>query len=90
VRQITTTPEETTIVSAIISMARSLNLRVIAEGVETAEELAFLQAHECEEAQGYYFSRPVSAGQFALLLATPKQDLHAHQQRGIVLESAQF
>ncbi len=90
VRQITTTPEETTIVSAIISMARSLNLRVIAEGVETAEELAFLQAHECEEAQGYYFSRPVSADQFALLLATPKQDRHAHQQRGIVLESAQF
>ena len=70
VRQITTTPEETTIVSAIISMAQSLNLRVVAEGVETAEELAFLEAHECEEAQGYYFSRPMPAEQFAALLAS--------------------
>jgi len=69
VRQITTTPDETTIVSAIISMAQSLKLRIVAEGVETAEELAFLEAHECEEAQGYYFSRPVPAAQFAALLA---------------------
>jgi len=69
VRQITTTPKETTIVSAIISMAKNLNLRVVAEGVETAEELAFLEAHDCEEAQGYYFSRPVPAEQFAALLA---------------------
>jgi EAL domain-containing protein (putative c-di-GMP-specific phosphodiesterase class I) len=40
-------------------MGRSLKLRVVAEGVETQEELAFLQAHQCDEAQGYYFSRPV-------------------------------
>jgi len=72
VRQITTTPEETTIVSAIISMAQSLNLRVVAEGVETAEELAFLEAHDCEEAQGYYFSRPMPAEQFAALLASQR------------------
>ncbi len=45
--------------TAIISMGRSLKLRVVAEGVETREELAFLQAHQCDEAQGYYFSRPV-------------------------------
>ena len=70
VRQITTTPDETTIVSAIISMAQSLKLRIVAEGVETAEELAFLEAHECEEAQGYYFSRPMPAEQFAALLAS--------------------
>jgi diguanylate cyclase (GGDEF)-like protein/PAS domain S-box-containing protein len=68
VRQITTKPNETMIVSAIISMAQSLSLRVIAEGVETAEELAFLQAHGCEEAQGYYFSRPIPATAFASLL----------------------
>ena len=48
--------------TAVISMGRSLNLRVVAEGVETQEELAFLQAHQCDEAQGYYFSRPVPAG----------------------------
>ncbi len=70
VRQITTTPSETTIVTAVISMGRSLNLRVVAEGVETPEELAFLQAHQCDQAQGYYFSRPVAAPQFADLLAT--------------------
>jgi diguanylate cyclase (GGDEF)-like protein/PAS domain S-box-containing protein len=70
VRQITTAPDKTTIVTAVISMGRSLNLRVVAEGVETQEELAFLQAHECDEGQGYYFSRPVPAPQFAKLLET--------------------
>ena len=49
-------------------MGRSLKLRVIAEGVETQEQLEFLQAHQCEEAQGYYFSRPVRPQQFAKLL----------------------
>jgi diguanylate cyclase (GGDEF)-like protein/PAS domain S-box-containing protein len=70
IRQITTTPHETTIVTAIIGMGRGLKLRVVAEGVETQEELAFLQAHECDEAQGYYFSRPVLPEQFAKLLET--------------------
>jgi diguanylate cyclase (GGDEF)-like protein/PAS domain S-box-containing protein len=68
VRQITTTPSETTIVKAVIGMARSLKLQVIAEGVETQEELAFLQAQQCDEAQGYYFSRPLAAPQFEQLL----------------------
>ena len=68
VRQITTAPDETTIVAAVISMGRSLKLRVVAEGVETEGELAFLQAHQCDEAQGYFFSRPLLADQFAELL----------------------
>jgi diguanylate cyclase (GGDEF)-like protein/PAS domain S-box-containing protein len=68
VRQITSIPRETTIVTAVISMGRSLKLRVVAEGVETQEELAFLQMHLCDEAQGYYFSRPVPPEQFAQLL----------------------
>ena len=72
VRQITTAPSETTIVTAVISMGRSLNLRVVAEGVETQEELAFLQAQQCDQAQGYYFSRPVAAPQFAELLETQR------------------
>ncbi|MEO7037917.1 MAG: EAL domain-containing protein [Polyangiaceae bacterium] len=67
VRQITTAPEEP-IVSAVISMGRSLKLRVIAEGVETREELAFLVANHCEEAQGYFFGRPVAGADFAELL----------------------
>ena len=70
VRQITTTPGDTAIVAAIISMGRSLRLRVVAEGVETQPELAFLQSHQCDEAQGYYFSRPVLPQQFAKLLET--------------------
>jgi EAL domain-containing protein (putative c-di-GMP-specific phosphodiesterase class I) len=53
------------IVAAIISMARSLKLRVVAEGVETAAQLAFLQGLACDKAQGYYFSRPVPPAQFA-------------------------
>jgi EAL domain-containing protein (putative c-di-GMP-specific phosphodiesterase class I) len=65
VRRINTNAGETTIVSAIINMGRSLNLRVIAEGVETVGDLAFLKAHHCDEAQGFYFSKPVPADQFA-------------------------
>ena len=59
VREITTAPRRYDHRDAVISMGRSLKLRVVAEGVETREELAFLQAHQCDEAQGYYFSRPV-------------------------------
>jgi EAL domain-containing protein (putative c-di-GMP-specific phosphodiesterase class I) len=70
IRQITADPAETAIVSAVIAMARNLNLRVIAEGVETAEELAFLRAEDCDEVQGYFFSQPVTADKFAELLKT--------------------
>jgi diguanylate cyclase (GGDEF)-like protein/PAS domain S-box-containing protein len=70
VRKITTLPDDATIVHAMISMGRSLKLRVVAEGVETREELEFLQTHLCNEAQGYYFSRPVLPQQFAELLKT--------------------
>ena len=58
------------IVAAIIVMAKSLNLRVVAEGVETLEQLTFLRTHQCDEVQGFYFSRPVPADQFARLLKT--------------------
>jgi EAL domain-containing protein (putative c-di-GMP-specific phosphodiesterase class I) len=70
VSQITATSAETSIVTAVISMAQNLKLRVIAEGVETIEQKDFLQAHDCDEAQGYYFSRPVPPEQFAKLLRT--------------------
>jgi diguanylate cyclase (GGDEF)-like protein/PAS domain S-box-containing protein len=70
VRQIAGPAAETAIVAAVISMGRSLNLRVVAEGVEKQEELAFLQEHQCDEAQGYYFSLPLPPPQFARLLAS--------------------
>jgi EAL domain-containing protein (putative c-di-GMP-specific phosphodiesterase class I) len=64
VRQITETPSETAIVRAVLSMARSLNLRVVAEGVESRAALAFLQACQCDAAQGYYFSPPMPRLEF--------------------------
>jgi diguanylate cyclase (GGDEF)-like protein/PAS domain S-box-containing protein len=69
VRDITTDPDDAAIVGAIIAMARSLDLLVIAEGVETPEQLAFLGKLHCDEYQGYLFSRPVPADDFARLLA---------------------
>jgi len=68
VSQLGAPDNDTAIVTAVIGMARSLGLRVVAEGVETREELAFLKAHHCDFAQGYYFSRPVLPQQFAELL----------------------
>jgi diguanylate cyclase (GGDEF)-like protein/PAS domain S-box-containing protein len=62
--------DDATIVTAVIAMARSLNLRVVAEGVETLAQLTFLRNHECDEAQGYYLGRPVMPQQFAKLLGT--------------------
>jgi diguanylate cyclase (GGDEF)-like protein/PAS domain S-box-containing protein len=70
VHQIATSEGDTSIVTAIISMGHSLHMRVVAEGVETQEDAAFLRAQHCDEAQGYYFSRPVAAEQFAVLLET--------------------
>jgi EAL domain-containing protein (putative c-di-GMP-specific phosphodiesterase class I) len=63
-----TTADDASIVKAVIGMAQSLRLRVVAEGVETMEQSEFLQDQACDEAQGYYFGRPVGAPEFATLL----------------------
>jgi diguanylate cyclase (GGDEF)-like protein/PAS domain S-box-containing protein len=68
VHQITGDHCDSAIVSAIIDMGKNLNQRVIAEGIETQEQLAFLQTHRCAEGQGHFFSRPVAAAQLAQLL----------------------
>lgn len=57
-----------TIVSAVIALGTNLNQRVVAEGIETRKQLAFLQSHHCAEGQGYYFGRPMTADNFANLL----------------------
>ncbi len=61
VRDISTDANDAAMVAAIIVMAHQLNIRVVAEGVETEAQLAFLREHGCDEYQGYYFSRPLSA-----------------------------
>jgi EAL domain-containing protein (putative c-di-GMP-specific phosphodiesterase class I) len=68
VRDIHKDPESTTIVEAIISLGHSLKLKVIAEGVETEQQLEFLRDRGCEEFQGFHFSRPVPVEQFTALL----------------------
>jgi EAL domain-containing protein (putative c-di-GMP-specific phosphodiesterase class I) len=64
VHDISTDSEDKAIVSAIINMASSLGMHTIAEGVETAEQLAFLRLHGCDEVQGYYFSKPLTVDDF--------------------------
>ena len=68
VNDMTRNSGDATLVGAVISMGKSLNHHVIAEGVETAEQYAFLLDQKCDEGQGYYFSRPVAAEAFATLL----------------------
>ena len=70
VTQITSNPDDATIVSAVISMGKNLKQRVIAEGVETPEQHAFLLAQHCDEGQGYYLGRPMVAEELAALLQT--------------------
>jgi hypothetical protein len=61
-------PADQAIVSAILAMAKSLSLRVVAEGIETAAQLEVLNRHGCEVAQGFFFSRPLPAEQCRALL----------------------
>ena len=68
VRDLTTDADDASIVTAVISMGKSLHMGVVAEGVETQEQLAFLREQSCPEGQGYYFSRPVVAEAFTPLL----------------------
>jgi diguanylate cyclase (GGDEF)-like protein/PAS domain S-box-containing protein len=68
VRDILSDPESASIARTIIAMAHNLNLRAIAEGVETKDQLEYLRLHGCDEIQGYYVSRPVNAQEFEALL----------------------
>jgi diguanylate cyclase (GGDEF)-like protein/PAS domain S-box-containing protein len=68
IRDIHTDPEDKAIVNAIINMAHSLGMQTIAEGVETVEQLNYLQEQGCDEVQGYYYSKPLSSKEFELFV----------------------
>ena len=70
VRDISTDPNDAVLVRAIIDLAHSLGMTTVAEGVETLDQLSFLNLHKCDDAQGYFISRPLTAEAFA----------HAHAQ----------
>jgi EAL domain-containing protein (putative c-di-GMP-specific phosphodiesterase class I) len=65
VRDLTMDASDASVVSAVINMGRSLHMRVVAEGVETMDQVRFLKEHGCSEAQGYHFSRPLNPLEFA-------------------------
>ncbi|MFA5321277.1 MAG: PAS domain S-box protein [Smithella sp.] len=70
IRNLPQDSEDKAITEAIITMGKTLSLTVVAEGVETPEQENYLREHVCDEMQGFYFSKPVAAGQFADLLRT--------------------
>jgi diguanylate cyclase (GGDEF)-like protein len=73
IQDITSNPDSAAISDAIIALAQSLNLSITAEGIETQEQLNYLQGKGCNEGQGYYFSRPVPAAVILPLLTTSFQ-----------------
>jgi EAL domain-containing protein (putative c-di-GMP-specific phosphodiesterase class I) len=75
VQNITTDPDDAAITEAIIKMAHSLKLKVVAEGVETKEQLKFLESLNCDELQGYLFSKPLPAEEIAKLFTSKEASL---------------
>ncbi len=84
IRDVAVRPDDAAITAAIISMSKSLNLKVIAEGVEDEEQMKFLRAHRCDEIQGYYFSKPLAAEKVADKLRGESSELgfRAHTTGG--------
>jgi diguanylate cyclase (GGDEF)-like protein/PAS domain S-box-containing protein len=82
IRDIAVNPDDAAITAAIISMAKSLRLKVIAEGVEDEAQMSFLRAHQCDEIQGYYFSKPLAVDKIAAKLRGENIDprVRAHAQ----------
>ena len=82
IQDIATDPDDAAIATAIINMAKSLRLNVIAEGVENEAQLSFLRKHECDEIQGYYFCKPIMAAEVG------KKLLCAPTRRGAAVNGA--
>jgi len=80
VRDISTDRHDASIVATIIGLGHSLNLKVVAEGVETKEQLRMLRASRCDEFQGYLTSRPLPARAFEVLLAPASGTITSSQR----------
>ncbi|MBL3603000.1 putative bifunctional diguanylate cyclase/phosphodiesterase [Pseudomonas syringae] len=73
IREVTSNPQDAAIARAIIELAHSLGLKVIAEGVETPEQLAFLRDNQCDQTQGYLISKPLPLAELETFLSAPEQ-----------------
>lgn len=85
IRDVTENPDDAAITTAIISLSKGLSLKVIAEGVETEQQLSFLKMHQCDEYQGYLFGHPMNAEDVGSLLqraSMPPQNLEVTTARG--------
>jgi diguanylate cyclase (GGDEF)-like protein/PAS domain S-box-containing protein len=80
IREIAVNPDDAAITTAIISMAKSLHLKVIAEGVEDKAQVSFLREHQCDEIQGYYFSKPLAVDKVADRLRSSNLKPHVQAQ----------
>jgi EAL domain-containing protein (putative c-di-GMP-specific phosphodiesterase class I) len=80
IRDVAVNPDDAAITTAILSMAKSLNLKVIAEGVEDEAQMSFLRAHQCDEIQGYYFSKPLAVDKVAGKLRSNSPEPRARAQ----------
>jgi diguanylate cyclase (GGDEF)-like protein len=80
IRDIAVNLDDAAITTAIISMAKSLHLKVIAEGVEDEAQMSFLRAHQCDEIQGYYFSKPLAVDKVADKLRGDYPESHVRAQ----------
>jgi EAL domain-containing protein (putative c-di-GMP-specific phosphodiesterase class I) len=80
ISEIMTRPDDASIVRAIVSLAHSLRLKVVAEGVETPDQLDFLKTLGCDQYQGFHFSTPVSAADFEELLRQQRDDEPAGEE----------
>jgi len=82
IRDVAVSPDDAAITTAIISMAKSLRLKVIAEGVEDEAQMSFLRAHQCDEIQGYYFSKPLAVDKVAEKLRGDSPQVRAQANGG--------
>jgi EAL domain-containing protein (putative c-di-GMP-specific phosphodiesterase class I) len=77
IKDLITQPDDASIVQAIISLAHNLRLKVVAEGVETAEQLKFLRSLGCDQYQGFHFSAALPAEEFAAMVRSWEKDADA-------------